>query len=206
MQRNEFGKKKTALGDIKNYVPVTPAMGSDNHGKKQLKNDFSSDQATCSKSADHLDLCDYLEMCSSQPVNYKKEWMERITLSDEEVNKFLSNGFYERDDDCLRPPPPSPLEDFPLESMDAIARVTQFKFSKTYFFFFFFFLVILGLEDFECDPPCLDYIESLPLEVYVPTDEAPELNNSVFELSLGLSELELSTDENQTCVGRKMHF
>lgn len=112
VQRNELSKRKTALGDIKNYAPVTPGIGCE----KKSTNKLNADQLNLLTEIDYMSFAqpNPSDCCSSKPVDYDKIWAERLALTDAEVDCILSNGFYRDDDIHLLPPPPSPND---MESM-----------------------------------------------------------------------------------------
>lgn len=112
VQRNDISKRKTALGDIKNYAPMTPGIGCDKKSSNHLNENQMNLFGDVGIMKNSWEIPS--DICSSEPVDYERMWAERLQLSDEEVNCILSKGFYEDDERDLLPPPPSPHD---MESM-----------------------------------------------------------------------------------------
>lgn len=115
VQRNDITKRKTALGDIKNYAPMTPGIGCD----KKSANSLNVDQLNLLADIDMLTTTpptNPSDRCSSKPIDFERVWAERLLLSDAEVGCILPKGYYIDDRDLLPPPPPpSSLHDMDSE-------------------------------------------------------------------------------------------
>lgn len=112
VSRSELQKKKSALGDIKNYAPSTPLVNLS--AKKSQKEAVNAEQMDLLKNIGLMNNENaFVETYSSLPIDYYQQWMDNEALTDEEVNEIISDQcYYIHDDDSyLPPPPPSPFEE-----------------------------------------------------------------------------------------------
>lgn len=45
------------------------------------------------------------EFASSKPVDYFNAWVEKATLTDDEINRWISMQFMHQNDEIIAPPP-----------------------------------------------------------------------------------------------------
>lgn len=205
IQRNDIGKKKTALGDIKNYAPMTPGMNCE----KKEENQLNAEQLSLVGDVDALQ--NLPDRCSSKAVDYERVWAEQLTLTDAEVNSILLKRCYRDYYEVLLPPPPSPLDMERTYIWIGDDIVLDGHFSRHFDFIRFSFHTVITPPEifpdaFDIFPPPLDFddhfdMESVPMESNHHTDD--QLNRSIFEFSD--SDQSFDSDLSNSFSSR-MHF
>lgn len=185
-------KKKSALGDIKNYAPNTPLVNQS--AKKAQKESVNTDQIDLLKNIGLMNNENaFFETCSSLPIDYYQKWMDSETLTDEEINEIISDQCCPRsihdDDGDLPPPPPSPFEELQSTVFSLLSVFS--KLNHSYF---------EGIED-SFEMPSLEFdVNAFFRNERDSNDDRPSLNHSVFDSTIG--ELESSMSDIQL----DMHF